>query len=585
MKNKSLKIPYPYRIAILNPYLQSGKTQIAEVEVAKRMELIGDQLGITIKMLARNKELYEFNPDFVIALSYQEPKLTSYPTYGTLTIPPKWVRNINRFKRNILSYDAYMTMSDNVIEFLDDLTRKAGKRMTNVYSAFSAPQMPFEKLNLDDAQAAYFGSNWDGHRHKSFFQYFKGTSYLKCYGPKKNWKTAIDANIFGGEVPFDGQALYNVYKNNGIGLAIGHPDFDSEGAPNTRMFEIPASSAVMIAGNNKLIRDIFGDSSLYVDINLPSKELFEAVKDQVEWVRCHTEKATEMARAANHIFCTKISTEIFLKNIIQHYESNFAYRSSLDAPNNISQNFEKGSNIDVILFPDKIDEQVLSLTHDLSRQRLKPRAIHFVMKEQSINTKNQFERIDELLRKVKIKRIIQQLSTITEQEKIHYIHNIAQDPYVDWLALPSTSDRYFPEHFYSCIESLRRAEANGAHRGNISALYSAIVDKSDLDHHNLQELFPDSYSVERDEHYRLGYYTQFNTENELKSIKDLHLGGIMINVKHVPTLDKTIKNIADFAIKAQQTGKFLFTCDVTCQRLVSPVGEPPLSFISHQRLY
>lgn len=116
------------RIAILNPYLQCGLTQCSEVEGTLRFIHAAKKMGIEAKAVANIDEIYAFDPDFVIALSYQEPKLTPYPTYGSLAMPSFWVKQMPRFMRNIFSYDGYLIITPAVQHWFSDLCQQTQKK-------------------------------------------------------------------------------------------------------------------------------------------------------------------------------------------------------------------------------------------------------------------------------------------------------------------------------------------------------------------------------------------------------------------------------------------------------------------------
>src|SRR5262245_9452855 len=106
------------RIALLNCYLQGGHTENAEVESIARFVEAARRLGIEARTFARSEYVAEFEPDFVLSLSYTAAKLTGFPTYVLLTAPPRWFDNLPRFRRNVLSYDGYWTVSPSVSRYL-----------------------------------------------------------------------------------------------------------------------------------------------------------------------------------------------------------------------------------------------------------------------------------------------------------------------------------------------------------------------------------------------------------------------------------------------------------------------------------
>lgn len=303
------------KIAILNPYLLGGHFETAEIESARRFAIAAQQFNIDVKVLANSWEIEDFNPDFVITITYQIPKLTPYPTYGLLTMPPSWVKNEPRFVRNILSYDGFLTTSQSTIIWLKMLCEKYNKQMHYAHAAFSIKKIEYSKTEFTKAKAVYIGTNWDKNRHHNLFSYLDNGAFVKCFGPVKSWQN-YSPSLYGGEIPFDGISTINTYHSHGIGLCINHPDFDREGIPSSRTFEIPAASAISICTLNDYTESIFNDTVLYVDQNTSIELYAEQIIEAVKWIRSHPKEASEMAYAANEIFNNQISLEVFIPNIL-----------------------------------------------------------------------------------------------------------------------------------------------------------------------------------------------------------------------------------------------------------------------------
>ena len=137
-----------YKIAVLNCYLQGGHKKIAESEAFIRFQIAANNLGHEAKLFAKSEDIIRYKPDFVVCHTYQDPKLTEFPTYGTLTMPPSWVNGIDRFERNIATYDSYMAMSDATFSYAEKMLKeKFNKETAPIYSAFSVPQTEFVDLD------------------------------------------------------------------------------------------------------------------------------------------------------------------------------------------------------------------------------------------------------------------------------------------------------------------------------------------------------------------------------------------------------------------------------------------------------
>ncbi|GEM_PF-4101859 len=309
-------IPKGFRIAIVNPYLLRGHTESSEVEATARFIIAAKNLGIEAAAFSTSDEVHDFNPDFVIPISQQEPKLTRYPTYGLCLNPIRFVTASQRFMRNVFTYDGYFALTPNIVNWLLETCKATNKTLHIINAAFTVPRTEFKPLDLSNATAAYLGVNWDGQRHFELFEHFHDGSFLKCYGPKGSWDK-YPPSLYGGMIPFDGVSALDTYARHGIGLCINHQFMEEEGIPTCRTYEIPASSAVTISFNNSFHRHHYGDSILYVDKNMPTSDLANAIKEKIIWVRNNPVQAQEMARSAHEIFNRQLSLEFFIENMVR----------------------------------------------------------------------------------------------------------------------------------------------------------------------------------------------------------------------------------------------------------------------------
>lgn len=303
------------RVALLNCYLQGGHTENAEVESSARFVEAARRLGIEARIFARSEDLADFQPDFVLSLSYNDAKLAGFPTYLLLTAPPRWFDALPRFRRNVLTYDGYWTVSPSVTRHVAALYAKAGKPDLSAFAALSCARTGFVPLDFARAWAAYVGTNWDGGRHGDLFRALATGGTARFYGKRERW-SHLPAEALGGEVPFDGRSVLDIYRKAGIGLCLGHADFDAAGIPTSRTFEIPAASAVMIAARNALIEEAFGDAALYVDAGSAPEAAADAIRGHVEWVRAHPKQALAMAEACHRAFNERFALETMIANAV-----------------------------------------------------------------------------------------------------------------------------------------------------------------------------------------------------------------------------------------------------------------------------
>ncbi len=307
------------RIAVFNPYLQGGHTKTAEMESTARFIACAQKRGIEVKMFDNSHDIISFKPDFVFSITYQTGKLTSFPTYMNVNIPVTMIRDVNRFVRNILSCDGFVTVSGSVKEWLKSICKQFNKDYLCCAGYFSVERNVFQPSNYRNATCAYMGTNWDGTRHSKLFNLLSGGEYLKCYGPSESWKL-YPKTLFGGEVPFDGISTLRMYNKSGAGLCIGHPEFDLEGIANNRMYEIVASGAMPIASMNPLTKEFYGNSILYFDHLDEPEKVASSIVSSIEWVRANSKTAEEMVRAAHDIFNKNLSIEYYLDQMINMHQ-------------------------------------------------------------------------------------------------------------------------------------------------------------------------------------------------------------------------------------------------------------------------
>lgn len=465
MPNKAVS-----RIAIVNPYLLRGIHESSEMEAIQRFIVAAKNMGIDAAVFKSSQEVYDFDPDFVIPISHQEPKLTHYPTYGLFINPIQWVASSARFVRNVFTYDGYFAVSPHTVAWLQQICQTINKPLHVTNAAFSVPKTAFVPLDYSNASAAYMGVNWDGLRHFSLFQHLHNGQYIKCYGPKESW-IKYPAELYGGMIPFDGFTALKIYGQHGIGLGINHPAMDNEGIPTCRTFEIPAASAIMICSENNYIKQHYGDSVLYVNHQVTTDELAEAIKEKIEWVRSNPKQASEMAKNAHDIFNRSLSLEFFIQNMIDmHHKVISENGYSIDIKQSHSSSI-KPAKITYLIMANKLDQ--LKQTIDHLQQQTYP----------NLQTLILFDPVH--IKQSDINTFLNSTTNALPYTGIECNGAVLQylnDTQVEWFGLIQRDDILFNHH----CQSLMKAYSNSTHNKTHESL--ALIFGNSLEHANQTEL-------------------------------------------------------------------------------------------------
>ncbi len=316
------------RIALHNPY---DHPNYAEVESAKRFIKAAQNIGHEARMVHRAYQIRTMQPDFIICMSYQVPKMTQYPTYGILTAPTSYFEQTPRFINNILSYDGYLTLSDQVRDWINDYLFATGKHRFLTEFAFTCHETAFQKPCLDNPELAYFGTNWDGKRHAELFSKLSQHEYMQFYGPPDKW-LHVASKARRGIVPFDGVSSLSVYNKAGVGLCLHLDEFREEDTPSNRIFEISAGGAVLISDRVPIVEKIFGDTALYVDGHLSSSEILNQIQGHMAWINTHQDQARAMAEKANRNFNDQFCMEKLIPRIIDTHKEVVRRKSYISIP-------------------------------------------------------------------------------------------------------------------------------------------------------------------------------------------------------------------------------------------------------------
>ncbi len=310
------------RIAIQHPY-----NGVAENQSAFRIIEAAERIGIEAKEVRYSDDLESYQPDFVLSIAHQDPKLSSFPTYGVMTAP-KIFYQTRRFITNLLSYDGYLTVTPQTTGWLKRLCREADKGDIPIGFYANTVTSKHRKIITDfsDADLMYIGTNWDGHRHNRLFEMLSERSdFMKIYGPERSWEHLQTG--YCGFLPFDADSVIKAYQEAKVGLCLEHLDFYDDGMPSSRIYETLASGALAICSDTQFNRDWFGDNVLYVDQSLSYAQQAEVISEHMAWIRTHSDAAVEKAKSAADTYQQKLSMDVMLQNLLAYHESRQQSRS------------------------------------------------------------------------------------------------------------------------------------------------------------------------------------------------------------------------------------------------------------------
>ena len=297
----------------------------AEREFIRRLQIVGQRLGIEIIPVVTSSSIEAHRPDFVLATHEFSAKLTSFPTYGALWSPPKYFEGDIVRMRNIFSYDGYVIGSDCVRTFLNE-SLSAYPYLAKPISDFcmlpTCPAQPQLDAVSQDRSLIYSGVHWDGDRHRELFLALHKSKQINLYGPRKAWKHL--RHSYRGVIPFDGDSLFSVIAKHGISLCIHRDEHIESDTPSMRLFEAASVGSLIIADHIPFARREFGDSIFHLDPHFTDAEKAAFIASKITWARDHPREADEMAQASRQIFEARWSLDILLLKLIDFHCSAFS---------------------------------------------------------------------------------------------------------------------------------------------------------------------------------------------------------------------------------------------------------------------
>lgn len=308
------------RIAFLNVWTATS----AEEQAAQAIRIAGERIGVEVIPCFNNAQVEAAKPDFVIVNSRTQAKLTGFPTYACLNEPSTVYFRDPKLLQYLYSFDGYTSLSDSLAEFAQQALYGVG-RSEEIGTYFSTALKQTSSndeikiaLSSGNAKLPYFGTNWDG-RRIDFFKSFGNWDKGEIYGPTTSW-AHYNLPYYKGSVPFDGVAVQNVYRKNGMGLNLLGDYHLQEDVISNRVFEIASVGAVVVSCRMPWLETHFGDSIYYFDQSRSNKQMFEQIQAIHAEIFKNPAVAFEKAARARKIFEEKFALEVLLKKTVEFHK-------------------------------------------------------------------------------------------------------------------------------------------------------------------------------------------------------------------------------------------------------------------------
>ncbi|HEY9630146.1 MAG TPA: glycosyltransferase family A protein [Coleofasciculaceae cyanobacterium] len=350
------------KIAVQNPF--AGQL-VAETELSRRIVIAAQNLGWEAIEAHHSKEIQVFQPDFVIALHNNSPKLSSCPTYGCMWNPPAFFEGTEKYVKHVLSYDGYLTSSKAIDRWLHHLLYNTPKVFFTAPFYTSCPQNSYQPPQLENLRLAYLGSNWDGLRFQELFEELDRQDYMEVYGNPAGWTHLNHA--YKGAIPYDGASVLRTLNQAGVGLCLHRAEHRQAALPSMRIFEIVASGAIAICGDHPFIQETFGDSVLYVDPDANAAAQVEQISSLMQWINAHPEDALERSAKAHHIFLEIYALEKLLLNLWPYHQALIQQKGFVAIQENLPQSQLPSVQI-ILRCGDRTPSELAHALHQISQQ-------------------------------------------------------------------------------------------------------------------------------------------------------------------------------------------------------------------------
>jgi Glycosyl transferase family 2 len=532
------------RVAVHNEFF--GR-YCAETELARRICIAGENLGWEVIEVGSSHAIENFNPDFVLVLHFGTPKVTGFPTYGCMWNPISFFKQwcgVYKSQRNILSYDGYLSSSEQVDIWLKGILYGTGKKYficPDFYT--SCHQISYKQPQIEDPSLVYIGTNWDGSRYQEIFERLDRENYMQIYGSPDAWKYLTFA--YKGALPFDGNSVISTLNQAGIGLCLHKQDHINAAIPSMRIFEIVASGALAICAEHAFIRRAFGDSVFYIDPNLSPQEQVIQISEYVQWVRDNPQKAIDMSLRAHQIFTEKYSLENLLLKIVP-YHQNIVAKKGFVKREDVVQIDSKVVEL-IVRIIDGNEKVVRRCFESIAGQTYGNIRVILVVGKSLLHLNNLITEYDNRL---KFKVIKIEKSVFRSTQMISGLNVLDGD----YFGILNDEDLMYPNHIYSLVNILNNSSEE------VGVAYSGSVCNTGTG----SKLNPNT------ENSQLAYFEPFNLNKLLSFDKFIASNSFLARTELIDKnmLEDPELNIVEelsLIINLSRKTKFSFSYDPTCK--------------------
>jgi hypothetical protein len=274
---------------------------VAEAEIYQRMSLAATRLGWTCCRTNNTREIEAFAPDVVLAEHFFLPKLVAFPTLGLMWNPPAFWNGREDYIKNVISYDGHLFADQPTRQFVRDLVSPLATRFVEGEWLPTCQATPL--VNGEREGLAYFQTGWDAGRHHSALLQMARSGQIHLYGPNHR------------RLPFDGLSVLQTLTGHAAALCLHSAEHRKLGTPSARIFEAAAAGAVIISDQNDFVRETFGNTALYLNMNGPPEGVAAQVLQHLSWVENNPVEATKLRSKAHRIFCERFTFESLLAKL------------------------------------------------------------------------------------------------------------------------------------------------------------------------------------------------------------------------------------------------------------------------------